>query len=72
MCFKIKFIYKVNKDVIFNYMDKNNLNINEFCNICNITITEFSDIMKNKPFVDTIIFAKIIKLLNIKLNDLLM
>lgn len=70
MCFKIKFIYKINKDLIFDYMNKNNLDITEFCDICKITIKEFSNLMKNNPYIDTLIFAKIVKKLKINFDSL--
>ena len=71
MCFTIKFIYKINRDLIFSYLIENNIDISEFCEKCHITIKEFSDIMKNDPYIDPIMFAKISKILNIKLIDLL-
>lgn len=71
MCFKIKFIYKINRDLIFSFMIEHNIDISEFCKRCCITITEFSKVMKNDPYIKPIILAKIVKISNIKLIDLL-
>ena len=71
MCFTIKFIYKIKRDLIFQFLIDKKLDIETFCNICNISIKEFSDVMKNDPYIDTIILAKMAKVLNIKLIDLL-
>ena len=71
MCFKIKFIYKIKRDLIFDYMEENDLDIMTFCNKCKITIGEFSDLMLNNPNIDIITLAKVINLTNIKLVDLL-
>ena len=71
MCFKIKFIYKINRDLIFSYMTKNNLDITEFCEKCNISIKDFSDLMKNDPDIDSFVLPKVLKCLNISLIELL-
>lgn len=71
MCFKIKYIYKINRDIIFQYMIDNNLDIKKFCNKCHITLKEFSNLMKNDPYINTIIFAKVITVLEIELIDLI-
>ena len=71
MCFKIKFIYKINYDFIFSYMANNNLEIVEFCDKCNITLKEFGDLLKNDPNIDSFVFVKLVKELKIKLSDLI-
>ena len=71
MCFELKIIYHVNRDLIFSYMIEKNINIEEFCELCNITLKEFSELMKNDPDIDPIIFRKIIYALDITIYDLL-
>ena len=71
MCFELKIIYHVNRDLIFSYMTEKNIDIEEFCKLCNITLKEFSDLMKNDADIDTVIFCKVIYALNITIYDLL-
>lgn len=43
------FIYRLNLDLIFNFIKENNLSIPEFCKKCDITLSEFGDILKENP-----------------------
>ena len=43
------FIHRLNLDLIFDYMKKNNIFIPEFCKKCDITLSEFGDILKENP-----------------------
>lgn len=71
MCFKIKYIYKINYEFIFSYMNDNNLDIVEFCNKCDITLKEFSNLMKNDPSINSYVFVKLVETLNVQLLDLI-
>lgn len=71
MCFRIKFIYEINKELIFSYMIKQNIDITEFCERCYITIKDFSDLMKNDPYIDPIIIGKVCNCCNCKFIDIL-
>ena len=52
-------------------MTKNNLDITEFCEKCNISIKDFSDLMKNDPDIDSFVLLKVLKCLNLSLIELL-
>ena len=71
MSFKIKFIYKIRRVLIFDYMKENDLDIMSFCNKCKLTIREFSDLMLNNPNIDIITLAKVSNYLKIKPVNLL-
>lgn len=70
MCLRIKFIYKFKKSLITDYMIKNNLNIFNFCNLTDISLRDYEELMTDNPDIDTIVFAKIMKQLKLKFTDL--
>ena len=70
MCLRIKFIYKFKKSLITDYMIKNNLNIFNFCNLTDISLRDYEELMTDNPDIDTIVFAKIVKRLKLKFVDL--
>ena len=70
MCLRIKFIYKFKKNLVTDYMTKNNLNIFNFCNLADISLRDYEELMTNNPDIDTIVFAKIVKQLKLKFADL--
>lgn len=70
MCLRIKFIYKFKKSLVTDYMIKNNLNIFNFCNLTDISLRDYEELMTDSPDIDTIVFAKIMKQLNLKFADL--
>lgn len=70
MCLRIKFIYKFKKSLVTDYMIKNNLNIFNFCNLTDISLRDYEELMTDNPDIDTIVFAKIMKQLNLKFTDL--
>ena len=70
MCLRIKFIYKFKKNLVTDYMIKNNLNIFNFCNLADISLRDYEELMTDNPDIDTIVFAKIVKQLKLKFADL--
>ena len=70
MCLRIKFIYKFKKSLVTDYMIKNNLNIFNFCNLTDISLRDYEELMTDNPDIDTIVFAKIMKQLKLKFTDL--
>lgn len=70
MCLRIKFIYKFKKNLVTDYMIKNNLNIFNFCNLTDISLRDYEELMTDNPNIDTIVFAKIVKQLKLKFADL--
>ena len=51
-------------------MIKNNLNIFNFCNLADISLRDYEELMTDNPDIDTIVFAKIVKQLKLKFADL--
>ena len=56
--------------MITDYMIKNNLNIFNFCNLTDISLRDYEELMTDNPDIDTIVFAKIVKRLKLKFTDL--
>lgn len=51
-------------------MNENNLDIPNFCKLCNISFAEFGDVLKNDPYIDIGILYKIAEGLKIDYIDL--
>ena len=65
MHLEVDFIYRLNLDLIFNYMKKNSLFILEFCKVCDITFAEFGDILKENPATKDETLCKVAKVMKV-------
>ena len=70
MILTTNFLYKLNLDLIFDYMKKNNVFIPEFCEKCDITLAEFGDILKENPATNDETLRKISNILKVDFIDL--
>ena len=71
MSFKIKYIYKVNFQLIFNFMKENKLAVPDFCEKCKISYAEFGDLLREYEYIDSHVFYKVSEYIRVDVNSLI-
>lgn len=62
---------KINKEIILDYIEKNNLTKKEFCEKCGISQAVLKSFLENKQYIRLSGAYRLIRFLGIKFSDLI-
>lgn len=57
-----------NNDLIYDYINKNNLNKNSFCKLCGISFSTLKKLLNNEFNIGYLTVLKVTKVLNVPIN----